>query len=176
MRERDGADTGRDLDRVLADLRALSEDIESCAVLSGAGDLLSSSHAAGVDRERVAAMLAGVLLVVPLLAFGDDALVGAITTTLGNIVGYVFTTPFQAAVIALVYFDLRVRKEGLDLELLAEDVGVPPEEVGSEPTPLAPPFPPWPPPAPGAGAGQAPAAPPGWSPPRSPTPPRPADE
>jgi hypothetical protein len=55
--ERSGADSAGGLGRVLADLRALSEDIESCAVLSGAGDLLSSSHGAGVDRERVAAML-----------------------------------------------------------------------------------------------------------------------
>jgi hypothetical protein len=55
--ERSGADSAGGLGRVLADLRALSEDIESCAVLSGAGDLLSPSHGAGVDRERVAAML-----------------------------------------------------------------------------------------------------------------------
>ena len=48
------------LDRALADLRALSEDMASCAVLSPDGALLSSSHAPGVDRERVAAMLAAV--------------------------------------------------------------------------------------------------------------------
>jgi uncharacterized protein len=42
---------------VLADLRALSEDIESCAVLSGEGDLIFSSHEPGVDRERVGAIL-----------------------------------------------------------------------------------------------------------------------
>src|SRR3712207_2027165 len=46
------------LDRVLADLRALSGDIESCGVLSKDGELLSSSHGEGVDRERVTAMLA----------------------------------------------------------------------------------------------------------------------
>lgn len=45
------------LDRVLEDLRALSGDIESCAVLSRTGDLLSSSHRPGVERERVSAML-----------------------------------------------------------------------------------------------------------------------
>ena len=59
--EQGGADSAGGLDRVVADLRALSEDIESCAVLSGAGDLLSSSHGAGVDRERVAAMLAALV-------------------------------------------------------------------------------------------------------------------
>jgi predicted regulator of Ras-like GTPase activity (Roadblock/LC7/MglB family) len=46
------------LDRVLADLRALSRDIDSCGVLSKDGDLLFSSHGEGVDRERVTAMLA----------------------------------------------------------------------------------------------------------------------
>ena len=46
------------LDRVLTDLRALSGDIDSCGVLSKDGELLSSSHGEGVDRERVTAMLA----------------------------------------------------------------------------------------------------------------------
>ena len=46
------------LDRVLADLRALSGDIKSCGVLSKDGELLSSSHAEGVDRERATAMVA----------------------------------------------------------------------------------------------------------------------
>jgi uncharacterized protein len=61
MAELSGAGTAEDLDRVLADLRALSEDIESCAVLSGDRDLLSSSHEPGVDRERVGAMLAALV-------------------------------------------------------------------------------------------------------------------
>ena len=47
-----------DLDRAVADLRALSGDMASCAVLSADGTLLSSSHTEGVDRERAAAMLA----------------------------------------------------------------------------------------------------------------------
>jgi uncharacterized protein len=61
MVERSGAGKTEELDRVLADLRALSEDIESCAVLSGARDLISSSHGPGVDRERVGAMLAALV-------------------------------------------------------------------------------------------------------------------
>jgi predicted regulator of Ras-like GTPase activity (Roadblock/LC7/MglB family) len=50
--------SAENLDRVLADLRALSGDIDSCGVLSKDGELLSSSHGEGVDRERVTAMLA----------------------------------------------------------------------------------------------------------------------
>lgn len=60
MTERENVEPGGGLDRVLADLRALSGDMASCAVLSREGTLLSSSHPDGVDRERAAAMLSAV--------------------------------------------------------------------------------------------------------------------
>lgn len=56
MTERDSS-TER-LERVVGDLRALSSDMGSCAVLGGDGKLLHSSHGEGADRERVTAMLA----------------------------------------------------------------------------------------------------------------------
>lgn len=59
MAERSGAT--EDLDRVLADLRALSGDIESCAVLTGDRNLLASSHASAVDRGRIAGLLAALV-------------------------------------------------------------------------------------------------------------------
>jgi len=58
--ERENVGPGGELDRALADLRALSGDMASCAVLSTDGVLLSSSHTEGVDRERAAAMLSAV--------------------------------------------------------------------------------------------------------------------
>ena len=58
MTEQEKVGSGVDLDRALADLRALSGDMSSCAALSADGVLLSSSHEEGVDRERAAAMLA----------------------------------------------------------------------------------------------------------------------
>ena len=61
MTETGGAGTAEGLDRVVADLRALSEDIDSCAVLSGNRDLLSSSHESAVDRERAGALLAALV-------------------------------------------------------------------------------------------------------------------
>ena len=61
MSERDQGASTADLDRVLGDLRALSGDIKSCAVLSKDGELFSSSHAEGVDRERATAMLAALV-------------------------------------------------------------------------------------------------------------------
>jgi hypothetical protein len=70
------------------------------------------------------------------------------------------TTPFTAAVTVVVYFDLRVRKEAFDLELLAEQLGVEPPVGSAAPTvELAPP------PAPEA-SDQPPfwPPPPGWKP------------
>jgi len=58
MRMAERSEATETLDRVLADLRALSGDIESCGVLSKDGELLSSSHPEGVDRERATAMVA----------------------------------------------------------------------------------------------------------------------
>ena len=52
-----GSTTGG-LDGKLEDLKALSGDIRSCAVLSGDGELKGSRHADGVERERTTAMLA----------------------------------------------------------------------------------------------------------------------
>ena len=46
-------------------------------------------------------------------------------TSLVSIISSVITTPFMAAVLVLIYFDLRVRKEGFDLELLSQGVGIP---------------------------------------------------
>jgi hypothetical protein len=46
-------------------------------------------------------------------------------TTVVSVASSVITTPFMAAVLVLIYFDLRVRKEGFDLELLAQGVGIP---------------------------------------------------
>jgi uncharacterized protein len=61
MTETGGAGKAEGLDRVVADLRALSEDIASCAVLSGDRDLLASSHDSAVDRERAGALLAALV-------------------------------------------------------------------------------------------------------------------
>ena len=52
-----GAPVG-ELERVLEDLRSLSGEVTSAAVVLGSGELGASTLAAGVDRERYAAMLA----------------------------------------------------------------------------------------------------------------------
>jgi hypothetical protein len=70
----------------------------------------------------------------------DNTAVEAIVSAIGSIVSSTLVTPFAAAVYALLYFDLRVRKEGFDLEVLARSLGSPggPDDPGPPP----PPFPP----------------------------------
>jgi hypothetical protein len=118
-------------------------------------------------------IIQGVLLVLPsLLAEGNDA-VAAFSSVFANTLGGVITTPFAAAVVALLYFDQRVRKEGFDLQLLAEGMGaerdpdapLPEPLIGPEITdeqraaaPYWPPPPGWTPPEPAAPA-------PAWQPP-----------
>ena len=85
-----------------------------------------------------------------------DTVLGFTVATLAAIIAKSITTPFSAAYVTVLYFDLRVRREAFDLQLLAEHVGIDPPEGGPgllEPPPPdpsdAPPF--WPPP-------------PGWKP------------
>lgn len=69
----------------------------------------------------IAGILQGLILT-PVLAGNDSELVGGVLSGLGEVVTNVFTLPLQAAVITVLYFDLRVRKEGLDLERLTEQI------------------------------------------------------
>ena len=64
------------------------------------------------------------------------------------------TTPLSAAVLTVLYFDLRVRKEGFDLELLAHRLGTDPGSVATTDAPA---------PAP-SDDDEAPARPPPWPP------------
>jgi hypothetical protein len=92
-----------------------------------------------------------------------------LTDTLGGSLSSILTTPFLAAVITVLYVDLRVRKEGFDLQLLAERIGAGEDEAERGPLLLPPPVAP---PAPepelrGEGMGRAPPywpPPPGWKP------------
>ena len=71
----------------------------------------------------------GLVLGIPLgiltLSSEGDSLSAIFFSMIFNIVASVVTTPFMAAVLVLIYFDLRVRKEGFDLQLLAQGVGQP---------------------------------------------------
>lgn len=106
---------------------------------------------------------------------GTSELARFVTSALSGTIAQILVTPFLAAMIAILYFDLRVRKEGLDVELLALGVGgsatgavaglTAPGWEGQ--APQAPQAPQGPPPRPGMPPGlDAPGAPP--------PPPRPA--
>ena len=147
----------------------------------------------------ISALVQGVFLV-GILVGDDNRAVVLVLAALAGIVGLAITTPFQAALLTVVYFDLRVRKEGFDLELLAQGIGAggaggtgstaaaaappaalaPVEEIDRTGAPFWPPPAGWkpPPPAPSQAPPPPPTPhdgappPPGWSetPPRSPAP------
>ena len=116
----------------------------------------------------VQAVLIGVLAGVVSVSGNEVAL--ALADALGQTASGVLTTPLSAAVLTVLYFDLRVRKEGFDLELLSRRMGVDPTTLVNPaflppPLPAAPPsdpaaWPPPPPPSPGVQDGPS-----GWPPP-----------
>jgi hypothetical protein len=105
---------------------------------------------------------------------GGSALGGSVTGTTstrilgGTVSGIVniLVTPLSAAVATIIYFDLRIRKEGFDVALMAQRLGVPPPGPNSWAPPTAPP--------PGPNSWAPPTAPPpgpnSWAPPTAPPP------
>jgi len=77
----------------------------------------------------------GVLFGATLVAATDNEAVAATVYTIVNTLSSMITLPLVAAVLTIIYFDLRVRKEGFDLQLLARGVGreapTSPESVGA---------------------------------------------
>jgi hypothetical protein len=113
---------------------------------------------AAVMTSVVSGAIEGVLVAIT-LAGGASVLTTIVIVSLAAGLSAVLTRPFQAAVTTVLYYDLRVRHEGYDVALLAEQLGIEPAalpagalvDVGPESVgaPGGPPF--WPPP-------------PGWSP------------
>ena len=72
----------------------------------------------------VAMSIAGAFTIGALL-FGVDegGTLGLTLTAVFNVLVSILTQPFTAAVVILLYFDLRIRKEGFDLALAAQRLG-----------------------------------------------------
>jgi uncharacterized membrane protein YeaQ/YmgE (transglycosylase-associated protein family) len=124
----------------------------------------------------ISAVIAGILTAT-LVASTASEPTAAVINTIANTLSAVVTLPISAAVLTVLYFDLRVRKEGYDLQLLARGVGkdpsaydTSPESVGASSGLGGGGFAPPAPPAPAQGGGfappRAPAAP-GSTPPPS---------
>jgi hypothetical protein len=115
---------------------------------------------AGLLASIVSGLVSGAVSAVGLTA-GDEPVAVFFIAAVSGTAGALISTPFSAAYHTVLYFDLRVRKEALDLRLLASRLGVepppgwvPPYEPPAPPS-AQPPF--WPPP-------------PGWQPPVEPQP------
>lgn len=97
----------------------------------------------------------------------------ALTAVIGGIIDIVFA-PLSAAVVTIIYFDLRIRKEGFDVALMAQRLGTPPPPNWVPPTgppaatPATPPTAPPPGPPGWAPPAAPPPGPPGWAPPAAP--------
>jgi hypothetical protein len=104
----------------------------------------------------ITSIFGAILAFVSFTDIGENIAVTAILNSLANLIASVLVTPFQAAVVAILYFDLRVRKEGFDLQLMASRIGIgPPTEPGLIPAGYPAPGPP-----PGAWQGGPPPPPP----------------
>jgi hypothetical protein len=76
----------------------------------------------------IVAVLQGVLGALAggvILANSDSELANAAVITVVNVIALAITLPFAAALLTYIYFDLRVRKEGFDLQLLASRMDAP---------------------------------------------------
>ncbi len=69
--------------------------------------------------SQVVSALAGVITILGTLNTGTYSF---IPTVVGSSIVSVLASPFLAAMVTIIYFDLRVRKEGYDLELMAADL------------------------------------------------------
>ena len=116
------------------------------------GIMLLGTVLAGIATVIVSALLEAVRLT----DISESSLAVIILDAIGATVATTITTPFTAAFVTVLYFDLRVRKEAFDLQLLAERIGVEPrpewERAPLPASPLAP-------------AGHGGAQPPYWPPP-----------
>jgi hypothetical protein len=75
------------------------------------------------------------LVAVAVLALDPTSFAAHVMEAIANIASSALTTPFLSAVTVVIYFDLRVRKEGFDLAVLAERLG---GAVATEPVATAP--------------------------------------
>jgi len=112
----------------------------------------------------VGALLQGIVMSIPASISEGQHAAGALGMALGGTIATAFTAPCSAAIVTLLYMDLRVRKEPFTLATLADAVGEAPERQVPPPEPWPPAREARPEPAERVPPPAAPA-PPGWLPP-----------
>ena len=55
----------------------------------------------------------------------SSVVLAVLSVVLASAISAVLTEPFRAAAVTVLYYDLRVRREGYDLEVLADELGLP---------------------------------------------------
>jgi hypothetical protein len=73
----------------------------------------------------IGGVLVGLLGAVAGVSHQSSVVLAVVTVTLASAISAVITEPFRAAAVTVLYYDLRVRREGYDLEVLADELGLP---------------------------------------------------
>ncbi len=97
--------------------------IRQAIVVEGCGIKAAFARSSALVRENWWRVL-GILLVTGLIGGAITALSG-IVPIVGSIIGAIMSVPITVAITTLLYYDLRVRKEGYNLETLAAEVHLP---------------------------------------------------
>jgi hypothetical protein len=87
------------------------------------GTLLVGFVLAGVTGGILGALVSAVSLT----AVGDSVFGAAAVNGLSSGIAQIVTTPVTVAILTVIYYDLRVRKDGVDLETLTERFGITPD-------------------------------------------------
>ncbi|HEY6522442.1 MAG TPA: hypothetical protein VIY10_01665 [Solirubrobacteraceae bacterium] len=75
-------------------------------------------------------IVTGVLTAIALTSSNPSVSFAVLISLLSGVVSGLVVQPFQATVTTVLYYDLRVRHEGYDLHLLAEQLGLPEDSLG----------------------------------------------
>jgi hypothetical protein len=119
---------------MLVNVALLTEDVRGTAALRRTFRLVKGRWWSTAGMEAVLALIVFVIgmpigivfgLGAGILAFanGDSEVMIAVITTLGTILQNALMLPLFAAGLVVLYVDLRVRKEGFDLELMTRRMG-----------------------------------------------------
>ena len=84
---------------------------------------------ANVLNAVIGGVVVGVLTAVALNHHNPSVLFAVSVTTLATAISQILLQPFVASITTVLYYDLRVRHEGYDIELMAEQLGLHPSAL-----------------------------------------------